>query len=460
MKKLLSVTFIVALVLSVLPMSVSAAGAPELDAQAAILCAVSDDGKYVLVLYEKNADEKMYPASLTKIMTAIVALEHENDLSAEFIAYAKSLEVLGKGVYYLMPGEKMAFSDYLNLMLVPSYNEAANVIAYNIGGNLEAFVEMMNDKAAELGCTGTHFTNAHGLHDENHYTTARDMLTIARYAMQNETFAQIVAQTGITLPVTNKHKTESYLPTTNDLLRKSQGVYLEKATGIKTGYTSAAGNCLAASYYDPELGFEYYSVVLGCPEPTSEKSKVSFTDTKTLIKYATTGFSEQPILRATQPIVEVPVTLSPDGTSVVLLPEKSVSDFLPNTFNYETDLHIRAEGEALPADFDPTGKVILTYSVPAEIEAPIEKGQALGTLKLEFDGREICTMNLLSSLTLTKSEVLDTVNTFQNFTQTKAFKYLVIGIVALIVVLVVVIIITASARRKKRRKYGRGRYSR
>ena len=459
MKKILSVTFILALVLSVFPMVASAAGAPELDAKSAILCAVSDDGKYDLVIYEKDADQKMYPASLTKIMTAIVALEYQSDLDAEFTAYAKSLDVLGKGVYYLMPGEKMAFRDYLNLMLVPSYNEAANVIAYNIAGSLEGFVEMMNDKAKDLGCTGTHFANAHGLHDDEHYTTARDMLIISRYAMQNETFAEIVAQTGITLPVTNKHKTESYLPTTNDLLRKSQGVYLEKAIGTKTGYTSAAGNCLAAAYKDVELGMTYYSVVLGCPEPTEEKSKVSFTDTKSLFRYASTGFSEQPVLRATQPIVEVPVTLSPDGTSVVLLPERSVEDYLPNSFNYDTDVYIKAAGESLPEDFDPAGKVILTYTVAAELEAPIEKGQAVGTLKLEFDGREICTMNLLSSLTLTKSEVLDTVDTFQNFLQSKAFKFIVIGIAALIVVLVVVIIVTSS-RRRKRNKYGRGRYSR
>ena len=459
MKKILSVTFIIALVLSVFPMTASAAGAPELEAQSAILCAVSDDGMYDLVLYEKNADQKMYPASLTKIMTAIVALENQRDLDAEFVAYAKSLEVLGKGVYYLMPGEKMAFRDYLNLMLVPSYNEAANVIAYNIGGSLEGFVEMMNDKAQDLGCTGTHFVNAHGLHDEDHYTTARDMLIISRYAMENEIFAQIVAQTGITLPVTNKHKTESFLPTTNDLLRKSQGVYLEKAIGTKTGYTSAAGNCLAAAYKDAELGMTYYSVVLGCPDSTAEKSKLSFIDTKALFKHGTTDFSVQPVLKATQPIVEVPVTLSPDGTSVVLLPEKSVEDFLPTTFNYELDVHIRAEGEPLPEGFDPTGKVILTYSVAAELEAPIEKGQAVGTLKMEFDGREICTMNLLSSLTLTKSEVLDTVDTFQTFVQSKAFKFIVIGIAALILILIIVIIIT-SARRRRRRKYGRGRYSR
>ncbi len=459
MKRFLSVTFIVALVLSAVTLSASAAGAPELSAKGAILCAVSDDGLYDLVLYEKNADEQLYPASLTKIMTAIIALENESDLDAEFIAYAKSLEPLGKEVYYLMPGEKMAFRDYLNLMLVPSYNEAANVIAYNIGGSIEDFVVLMNEKAAELGCTNTHFANAHGLHDQSHYTSARDMLIISRYAMQNETFAEIVAQTSITLPVTNKHKTESFLRSTNHLLHnKSQPGYVYQGTlGIKTGSTTPAGYCLSAAF--AAEGMTYYSVVLGSSK--NEDGRLgSFLDTRALFNHGKDDFSEQPILKATQPIVELPVTLSPDGTSVVLLPERSVSDFLPKTFDYLTDLHIRAEGEPLPDGFDPKGKVILTYTVPAEVEAPIEKGQELGTLRMEFDGREICTMGLLSSLTLSKSEVLDTVDTFQTFVQTKMFKYIIIGILALIVVLFVVVIVIVSSRRKKRRRYGRSRYGR
>lgn len=459
MKKILSAAFVIALILSVLPLSVFAAGAPDVSAKGAILCAVSDDGVYDTILFEKNADEQMYPASLTKIMTAIVALEHEGDLDAEFTAFAKSLEPLGKGVYYLMPGERMAFKDYLNLMLVPSYNEAANVIAYNVGGSIEAFVDLMNEKAEDLGCTGTHFVNPHGLHDENHYSTARDMLLISRYAMQNETFAQIVAQTGITLPVTNKHKTESYLASTNYMLHnKSQPGYVFKGTiGIKTGSTTPAGYCLSAAF--EQDGMRYYSVVLGSSK-TEDGRTGSFLDTKALFKHGSEDFSEQQILKATQPIVELPVTLSPDGTSVVLLPEKSVSDFLPNSFSYENDLYIKAEGDILPTDFDPTNKVVLTYTVPQQVEAPIEKGQALGTLKMEFNGKEICTMSLLSSMSLSKSEVLDTVNTFQTFVQSKMFKYIVIGIVALIAVLIIVIIIAAGARRKKRKRYGRGRYSR
>ena len=461
MKKVLSVLFVLAFALALVPPAAMAAEAPELSAQSPVLAAVSDDGKYDIILYEKNADEKLYPASLTKIMTAIVALENESDLEAVFTAYAKSLDPLGKEVYYLMPGEQMAFKDYLNLMLVPSYNEAANVIAYNIAGSLEDFAGMMNEKAKELGMTGTHFVNAHGLHDENHYTTARDMLILSRYAMENPTFAGIVSQISITLPTTNKHKTESVLHSTNHLLHnKTQPGYVYKGTiGIKTGSHTPAGYCLSAAYHNEETGMTYYSVVLKSTK--NEEGRVqSFVDTKLLFNYGTDGFKEVNTLEPTQPIVEIPVTLSSEGTSVVLLPERAVSDLLSTDFNYTEDVFIRAEGEALPADFDPTDKVIITYSVPESVEAPITKGQAIGTMKMEYNGREICTMSLLSSLNLAKSEVLDTVDTFQTFVNSKTFKILIISIVALIFVLIIVFIIAARTRRKKRRRYGRSRYSR
>ena len=180
MKKFLSCLCILAVALTFIPLNVSAASAPDILAESAILFAESDDGTYSSVLFEKNADAKMYPASLVKIMTAVVALEKQPDLDTEFIAYKASLDPLTAigEVKYLIPGEKMAFRNMLDLLLVPSYNETADVIAYNIAGSIEDFVNLMNDKAEDLGMTGTHFTNAHGLHDDDQYTTARDLLVL------------------------------------------------------------------------------------------------------------------------------------------------------------------------------------------------------------------------------------------------------------------------------------------
>lgn len=456
MKRFLSMLLVLAVALTVLCFNVSAASAPDILAESAILYAESDDGAYSAVLFEKNADAKMYPASLVKIMTAVVALERQPDLDTEFIAYKASLEPLTaiNEVKYFIPGEKMPFRNMLDLLLVPSYNEAADVIAYNIAGSLEDFVNLMNDKAEDLGMTGTKFTNSHGLHDDNQYTTARDYLKLCQYAMKIEAFAETVSKVTIETPVTNKHSKTYTLSSTNHLLHnKSQPGYVyEGAIGIKTGTTTPAGNCLASAC--KKNGMTYYSVVLKSAKTESGRDG-RFTDTRALYDYAADGFSVQTLLKPTHPIVEIDVTLSSDGTSVILLPERSLSDLISTTFDYSTDVVFKdqlTEGE------DTTGKVILSYTAPKSVEAPIEKGQAIGTLNISFNGKTY-EMALLSSSTLTKSQILDTADSVQGFFESTLFRIILIAIVALIIIMIVVMIILSN-RNKKRRRYGRGKYSR
>jgi D-alanyl-D-alanine carboxypeptidase (penicillin-binding protein 5/6) len=142
------------------------------------------------IVFEQNADERLYPASTTKIMTAILALEYGNLNDTVTVSgnAVKSLENSGSSVM-LKEGEQMNMLNMITYLLVASGNDAANALAEHISGSIPAFVELMNNKAKELGCTNTNFVNAHGLHDENHYTTARDLLKIAQYAMTNGTFA-------------------------------------------------------------------------------------------------------------------------------------------------------------------------------------------------------------------------------------------------------------------------------
>ena len=455
-KKFLSCLCMLAVALTLIPFNVSAASAPNILAESAILFAESDDGTYSSVLYEKNADQRMYPASLVKIMTAVVALDKQPDLDAEFLVYKASLDPLTAigEVKYFMPGEKMAFRNMLDLLLVPSYNEAADVIAYNIAGSIEDFVNLMNSKAEDLGMTGTRFTNAHGLHDDNQYTTARDLLILCQYAMKIDAFAEIVSKVTITTPITNKHSKEYTLSSTNHLLhnRSQPGYVYEGALGIKTGTTTPAGNCLAAAY--KKDGMTYYSVVLKSAKTESGRDG-RFVDTRALFDHAQKNFSVQTLLKATQPIVEVPVTLSSDGTSIILLPEKSLSDLISNSFDYATDVVFEHQ---LEEGADTTGKVVLSYTAPQTIQAPVEKGQAIGTLRVTFEGR-VYEMALLSSSTLTKSEMLNTVDSVQNIFESRTFKIIIIVIVALIVIMVT-IMISLSRRSKKRNRYGRGKYSR
>ena len=173
---------------------------PEVQSPSVILMEMSTG----TVLYEKNSDERNYPASITKIMTTLLALEN-SDLN-EVVTFSDDAinNTEGSGIYRDY-GEQMTMEQCLYAVMLNSANECAYAVAEHVGGTVEHFVDMMNEKAAELGCTNTHFANPHGLFDENHYTTAHDMALIAKAAYQNETFRIITGTARYTIPPTNKH---------------------------------------------------------------------------------------------------------------------------------------------------------------------------------------------------------------------------------------------------------------
>lgn len=205
--------------------------------------AILIDGDSGKVLYEKRSDEKVYPASTTKIMTALIAIEtlEENDSPIEqMVEVPQIAEGVEGSSLYLKAGEKISMEDLLYGLMLVSGNDAAVTIAEIIGGSQKTFVEMMNDRAEELGCTKTHFINPNGLFDENHYTTARDMATISREAMKNKTFRKIVA---------SKEWTAERQESTFELFyNKNKTVHqYDGGTGIKIGYTRDSGRTLVAS---------------------------------------------------------------------------------------------------------------------------------------------------------------------------------------------------------------------
>ena len=160
------------------------------------------------VLYEKNINERLYPASITKIMTTLVALENSSlDEEVTFSQNAVQLiEGQGASNIEIVPGEKLSMKDSLYAIMLMSANEVCNGVAEHVAGTIKKFTKMMNKKAKELGCTGTHFNNTNGLWEENHYTTVHDMALISRAAYQNETFAEITGTKWYKLPKTNKRK--------------------------------------------------------------------------------------------------------------------------------------------------------------------------------------------------------------------------------------------------------------
>ena len=432
LKRLKTLTCLL-LVLAALLMPVCAAEPPAITSAAAILYEVKSDE----ILFEYNADVQRYPASTTKLMTAVVALENGNLTDTVTVSQSAldGLPERGSSVF-LIAGEEMSFSDMLNYLLVASGNDAANALAEHVAGSVDNFVAMMNEKAAELGCTGTHFANPHGLHDENHYTTARDLLYIARYAMQNPTIAEIVAKPQIELAPTNKHAESTTLTTTNHLLtriRRSE-YYYPSAIGIKTGFTTPAGNCLIAAAQNDDL--TYISVVLGGTE-TEDGEITSFSETIALLDYAQDGFAVQQLVKSSDPITEVPIRLATDRDTLVLTPESDLSALLP-------------------VGFDPS-EVTVDFT-DEDICAPITQGQALGQATFTYNGKEYGTLNLVASDDVERSQALYIVDRVTSFFGSTAFRIVVAAVLALIVLFVVWLFIMRA--RNKRRRRVRGRYRR
>lgn len=204
----------------------------------------ADTGK---ILYEKNAQRAMFPASTTKIMTAILVLENTKLSDTATVSYNAVRSVpAGYSRANLQIGEVFTIEQLLHVLLIPSANDAANVLAEHIGKSISNFADMMNQKAIEIGCKNTHFVNPSGIHDNNHYSTAYDLALIGQYAMKNDTFRNIVCKTSCSLPATDKYVSDDRVfTTTNDLLKintstEPDNYYYPYAIGIKTGFTTPA----------------------------------------------------------------------------------------------------------------------------------------------------------------------------------------------------------------------------
>ena len=227
-------------------------GFPVITCQSAIVM----DAKTGQVIYEKDAYSKQFPASTTKIMTALIALEHGN-MSDTLVMSENAIWGIDRDSSNigLDVGEKISMVDGMYAILMSSANEVCVATAEHISGSTDAYVTLMNEKAKELGCTSTNFVNVNGLHDENHYTCAYDLAIMARAALSNPTFREISACTYYEVPPTNIISDTRYLWQNNELICETSDYYYSYCTGGKTGFTDQAGGTLVswASYNDMEL---------------------------------------------------------------------------------------------------------------------------------------------------------------------------------------------------------------
>lgn len=250
--------------------------APDLVSNAAIVM----DAASGQVLYEKNSQEKKYPASITKILTVLIALEHNVDFNATVTMSENAIWGVERDstLIGLDVGEQVTIKDLVYATMVKSANECAYALAEYVAGDIESFAKLMNERAAEIGCQNTHFVTPNGLHDEDHYTTAYDMALITKEALKNETFREIAGTLNYTVPATNLADETRFLWNGNKMINPAEPYYYEYCEGGKTGYTSKANNTLMT--YAKKDGLELICVVLDC-----DGAKYAYSDSKALYNY-------------------------------------------------------------------------------------------------------------------------------------------------------------------------------
>lgn len=414
-----------------------ASNSPALDATAALL--VSPDSG--MVLYSKNADQKRYPASTTKIMTALLTLENVSNLDETVTSEAVDFEnvTADSSNAGILLGEQVTVRDLLYALMLPSANEAAYMLARHVGGSWEQFVDMMNDRAAELGCTGTHFCNPCGLHEEDHYTTACDLYLIAKEAMKDVTFRDIVSTVQHRMAKTNLHE-ERIIYTTNQLIFSSfQPWSYANCLGIKTGHTSQAGNCFVgyAEYGDAKL----FSVVLGCSDSSKEYPSVaaSFTDTKKLCQWGFENFTSKTLARQGEEVTYTKVKLSTDTNQLLLTAKADVVALLPK------DLDVKA--------------LELVEDIPEEVKAPVKAGDPIGTATYRYNGTDYGTVELVALNDISRSTVLFYADKLSTFFQSMVFKILLLAAAAFFILHIFTHILFGGVRRRRNRRKMRSRYN-
>lgn len=307
------------------------------------------------VLYEKNADAKLPMASTTKVMTAILAIENL-DLDTIVAVDERASGIEGSSMY-LGVGEKISVRNLLYGLMLRSGNDAAIELAILVSGSTEEFAELMNKKAVEIGALDTNFANPNGLPVDNHYTTAHDLALIASYAMQNETFREVVSTQYIKMPW-DGNTYDRVLQNKNKILWKYEG-----GNGIKTGYTDEAGRCLVSAAYRD--GMQLICVVLNCPD--------MFTDSMNMLDYGFENYERFKVLSSGEELGEVKVN---EGTSSIF----------KATAPYDIMVTIKKCDEE---------NVKTNITIPQTVDAPITDGQTIGSIEVTLGNDVLTTSDIL-----------------------------------------------------------------
>lgn len=376
--------------------------------------AVAIDANSGLVLYNKNMDERMYPASMTKVMTAIVALDMIENLDKTTVITQSDIDTVwetGASSANFEVGETVTYRDLLLGAILPSGADATRALANNLCGSQEAFVEKMNECAKKLKLKDTHFVNTTGIHDDNHYTTVHDMALIVQYAVANPTFKEIYSK--------------RYATSSNGLHQwvnksvynaKRSNINTDSIIGCKSGYTDAAKNCLSSL---DKVGDNEIIVIVGKAVNNDVKPKAAVQDTLDIVNYVGQNYSMQPILTKGTEVKNLDIGVAKDNQKILIENQNDAMAFLPNGYNQD-DLEFKYTFE--------------------ELEAPVKKGTKVGNLNVYYKDYLLYQEEYVSDKNIERDEMKDMYNGIINF----MFPY------GLAIILVIAYVMISKIKKSKR----------
>ena len=337
------------------------------------------DRKSNTILVGKNENQKKKMASTTKIMTALVVIEHVN--LSDIVEISKKAASTGGSRLGLKTGDKITISDLLYGLMMRSGNDAAVALAEYVAGSISDFANLMNEKANSLGLSNTHFVTPHGLDEDEHYTTAYELALLSNYAMNNEIFAKIVGTKNYTITINGYPKV---LTNTNELLGVLNGVY-----GIKTGFTNGANRCLVTCCKRSNM--DIICVVLG-----ADTKKYRTTDSVKLIEYTFNNFTYVNIEEILSNYFEIWKREKFHTITIA----KGVSNHLDITFE-------ELPYSSIPIRNDLIDKLHVYINYESNLNAPIIKGTSIGTMTLELEGTTIYYSNIFINTDIERKNVFD-----------------------------------------------------
>lgn len=435
MKKIRWITLLVMIMVALsalAPMTHAVEAVPETKSGSVMVVSINTGA----TIYEKNADEKIHPASTTKLMTMAVAIDLIKDLQDVYTfnkdACYADLEI-GSSNMGLKDGEKVTMEQLLYGTAVSSANEGTNALAIHLCGSIEKFVAKMNEYAKKWGMENTHFVNTHGLTHDQHYTTARDMAKLAKKVFSDDRLLPFLGASYYEVAASEVNESRTLI-TTNQLMRQNSGNYYKYCFAGKTGSTEAAGfNLISAARYK---GMEYICITMNAPYGPYSDNPV-FEESIALYRWAYQNFGVKTLLEETTSIDEIKVALCAKSDYVMLVPRAPIEAVVANDEDIST-FEWKVEKEEV------------AY-------APITKGDVLGKVTLVKDGVVYGTVDLVASEDMERSAILYYLHLIRNFFS-EPIVLVIVGILALAIIVYIIFMIRQNRNRRRRRIARRVRF--